>query len=195
MYYTYKLVNKATAEVIYTNAALEDGNVLKLENGTEVHFEGEGENLTNEEYTLEKFEKYVVTQENLDDNKFFATLGIPVGAEVEYDPAVVISREEAIAQGIDVEKVEKEAEEAEALKKKEAEEAEAKKKADEEEEAKKSAGVVTAPKEPKRFYEKKLIVAEYPREVNGKTYHHVRLADGSTQDLTDEQKELIVIEK
>lgn len=51
-------------------------------------------------------EKYIVTQEHIDANPFFASLNIPVGTEVEYDPAVVISREEAIARGIDVEAVE-----------------------------------------------------------------------------------------
>ena len=42
------------------------------------------------------FDFHVVTQEDLDNNPFFATLGVPVGTQVEYDPAVVVSREIAI---------------------------------------------------------------------------------------------------
>jgi len=39
----------------------------------------------------------------------------------------------------------------------------------------------------------KEIVSDGIREVNGKEYHHIRLADGSTQDLTDEEYTLQVI--
>lgn len=33
----------------------------------------------------------------------------------------------------------------------------------------------------------KEIISDVSREVNEKTYHHVKLLDGSTQDLTDEE--------
>ena len=42
-----------------------------------------------------------------------------------------------------------------------------------------------------RYYEGKLVISEIKRVVNEKTYYHVRLADGSTQDLTSEQLALI----
>jgi hypothetical protein len=60
-------------------------------------------------------DKYIVTQEHIDSNPFFASLNVPVGTEVEYDPSVVISREEAIARGIDVEAVEAGAESADTV--------------------------------------------------------------------------------
>lgn len=51
----------------------------------------------------EETDKHVVTQEDLDNNPFFATLGIAVGTEVEYDPATVVSREVAIEKlGLEV---------------------------------------------------------------------------------------------
>ena len=48
--------------------------------------------------------------------------------------------------------------------------------------------------EPKKFYEGKLIISEFSRQLNDKNYHSIRLEDGTTQDLTDEQYTLIVVE-
>lgn len=52
---------------------------------------------------------HTVTQADLDSNEVFAGLGYKVGDQVPFDPAVVISREAAIEQGIDVERIEYEA--------------------------------------------------------------------------------------
>lgn len=41
--------------------------------------------------------------------------------------------------------------------------------------------------------EGKEIISETSRLVNDKRYHHLRLVDGTTQDLTDEEYELKVI--
>lgn len=50
--------------------------------------------------------------------------------------------------------------------------------------------------EPKKTLEEKEIISETLREVNGKNYHHVKLTDGTSQDLTDEEYSLKVkIEK
>lgn len=40
---------------------------------------------------------------------------------------------------------------------------------------------------PPKSFEGKEIVSDVTRDVNGKTYHHIRLLDGTTQDLTDEE--------
>lgn len=116
-------------------------------------------------------DKFVVTQDHLDSNPFFASLGIPVGTELEYDPTVVISREDAIAQGIDVETIEKETLAAK----------------EKEEESNDNVGV--APSGPEKTLDGKKVISETNRIVNEKTYHVIRLEDGSTQDLTDEEYE------
>lgn len=54
-------------------------------------------------------ETYTVTKEDLENNEYFASLGFKVGEVVPFNPAVVISRDEAKAQGIDVDRVEYEA--------------------------------------------------------------------------------------
>lgn len=46
-----------------------------------------------------------------------------------------------------------------------------------------------------KILEGKKIIAEYPRTINEKTYHHVRLEDGTTQDLTDEEYGVKVVVK
>lgn len=45
---------------------------------------------------------HTVTQEDLDMNPYFAKLGVPVGAEVDYNPAYITSGEEAVKRGINV---------------------------------------------------------------------------------------------
>lgn len=114
-------------------------------------------------------EKYIVTQEHLDNNLYFASLGIPVGTEVQYDPSVVISREEAINQGIDVEAIE-----AEDLKEKENSGANV-------------DDIETAIPTKDKIYMGKKVVSEREHDVNGKSYVEIRLEDGSTSDLTHEQ--------
>jgi len=47
---------------------------------------------------------------------------------------------------------------------------------------------------PRRMYRGQEVISIGTRELNDKTYHTVRLADGSTEDLTDEQFALEVTE-
>lgn len=47
---------------------------------------------------------------------------------------------------------------------------------------------------PVKKYMGKEVLAEGEREVNGKKYIHIRLIDGSTHDLTEEDYKLQVIE-
>jgi hypothetical protein len=44
-----------------------------------------------------------------------------------------------------------------------------------------------------KTYNGQIIISENPREVEGRTYRHIRIADGSEYDLTDEQYEREVI--
>lgn len=52
---------------------------------------------------------FTITQQDLDSNEVLAGLGYKAGDQVAFDPKVVISREAAIEQGIDVERIEYEA--------------------------------------------------------------------------------------
>lgn len=169
---------------------------------------------------LEAIVEHTVTEEDLDNNPYFASLGAEVGEVVGFDPATVLTREDAIAVGIDVEAIE-----ADALANKKDEVYTgpmAKYKitgvADYTDEAGTKTGeleigsiqelpvpvgdvfvgqgvaekIVEAPAEvePKKFYEGKLVVVDSYRTVNDKQYHHIRLEDGTTQDLTNEQYDL-----
>lgn len=42
-----------------------------------------------------------------------------------------------------------------------------------------------SPVEVSKTYMKQVIISEAPRDINGITYHHIRIADGSEYDLTD----------
>lgn len=53
-----------------------------------------------------------------------------------------------------------------------------------------STDVSTAPT---KTLDGKVVIGESTREVNGKEYHHIRLEDGTTQDLTDVDYEEKVI--
>lgn len=50
----------------------------------------------------------------------------------------------------------------------------------------------SAPAEPRKFYEGKVVISDGTREVNGITYHAIRLEDGSTYDLTAEDYKMKV---
>lgn len=54
------------------------------------------------------------------------------------------------------------------------------------------ANVAAAPAEKPRFYMQKQIISHVMRKVEDKFYHHVRLEDGSTHDLTNEEYEIVM---
>lgn len=47
--------------------------------------------------------------------------------------------------------------------------------------------VVDETTEDPRYYQGKQVISDGFREVNGITYHHIRLADGSENDMTDDE--------
>lgn len=53
-------------------------------------------------------------------------------------------------------------------------------------------GEVTIDAPKVKMFEGKQVISDTNREVNGKSYHTVRLEDGSSQDLTDEEYDLKV---
>lgn len=107
---------------------------------------------------------YIVTQEHIDTNPAFAELNVPVGTEVSYDPASVISRDEAVKAGIPVEKIEKE------------------NKVVEEEAAPEPVAEAVAPV---LMYRGKVIVSSGTRLVGDQMLQQIKLESGETLDLTE----------
>lgn len=124
--------------------------------------------------------EHEVTQADLDANEYFASLGIAVGTLVPYDPSVVISREEAIAQGIDVDAIEA----------KIAADKQATDDAAKEQEQQAEASLVIG-----KTYAAKIVTSESSRETNGKTYHSITLDDGTTTDITDDEYQALADQK
>ena len=175
---------KLDKEFIDENAelvAVVEASGEKLEADDSIVFFSEADvSAAEEQKALKGADVFEVTQEHFDTNPFFADFatkaGVKVGDKVMYDPAVVISREEAIARGIDVSGVEAGHLGAGLAPKKEPE-------------APKKDATATeqASSEPDLVYLKKTVVRTENVLLNGKSYKDVTVATGETFRITLEE--------